>query len=124
MNRYFSSLELLSWFFEGPSLNHEGKIGRCVKFVFTPIACALKALRPEEYELLVTGKGDEILRRYTDACEQVSQIDMEIEEDGSIMSLIDCYNGIFKESTPHYQCAEAFMRATSLLGYSIEIDNK
>ena len=124
MNRYYSSLELLSWFFEGSSLNHEGKNGRCVKFVFTPIACALKALRPEEYELFVTGKGDEILKSYIDICEQVSQIDMETEKDGSIMSLIDCYNEIFKESTPHYRCAEAFMRATSLPGYSIEIDNK
>lgn len=124
MNRYFSSLELLSWFFEGPSLNHEGKIGRCVKFAFTPIACALKALRLEEYELFVTRKGDEILKSYIDICEQVSQIDMETEKDGSIMSLIDCYNEIFKESTPHYRCAEAFMRATSLPGYSIEIDNK
>lgn len=124
MNRYYSSLELLSWFLEEPSLNHEGKIGRCSKFVFTPIACAFKALRPEEYELFVTGKGDEILKSYIDICEQVSQIDMKTEEDGSIMSLIDCYNKIFKESTPHYQCVEAFMRATSLPGYSIEIDNK
>ena len=124
MNRYYSSLELLSWFFEGSSLNHEGKNGRCVKFVFTPIACALKALRLEEYELFVTRKGDEILKSYIDICEQVSQIDMKTEEDGSIMSLIDCYNKIFKESTPHYQCAEVFMRTTSLLGYSIEIDNK
>ena len=123
MNRYFSSLELLSWFFEGSSLNHEGKNGRCVKFVFTPIACALKALRPEEYELFVTGKGDEILKSYIDICEQVLQIDMETKKDGSMMSLIDCYNEIFKESAPHYQCAEAFMRATSLPGYSIEIDN-
>lgn len=124
MNRYFSSLELLSWFFDGPSLSHEGKIGRCVKFVFIPIACALKILRPEEYILFITGKGEDILEHYIDISEQVSQLDKEAETGESIMPLIDCYNEIFKESTHHYQCAEAFTKATSLLGYSIEIDNK
>ena len=124
VNRYFSTLELLTRFFDGSSLSHEGEIGRSVKFVFTPIACALKLLRPEEYEIFVIGKGEEILKRYIASCDQVSQIDKEAEPNGTLLSLVDCYKEIFKESTRHYQCADTFKEATSLLGYSIEIDGE